>query len=203
MLSRFSAKTGRREYSCSSTRCRNSSMVASDRIATMSGRGVMTSRTSVSPKSTTERSNLVSAAAAGSLPPPATGGEAGSSPVGGPPLHRAEQADDGCRDRAEHVRHGGEHGQQQFENPLGLAAHDERRHELPDAHRQHHADAEQHPGADPVAVHLLGEERDGEHQQHAAHRAAPAQRTARGRRGRRRARHRRSRARLPAVPAGA
>ena len=39
---------------------RSSSIVASDRIATMSGRGVMTSRTSVSPKSTTDRSRRLS-----------------------------------------------------------------------------------------------------------------------------------------------
>ena len=49
--------TGMREYSCSRNSARSSSSVASARIATMSGRGVMTSRTSVSPKSTIDCSS--------------------------------------------------------------------------------------------------------------------------------------------------
>ena len=44
--------TGNREYSCSRNSARRSPIVASSRMATMSGRGVITSRTSVSPKST-------------------------------------------------------------------------------------------------------------------------------------------------------
>ena len=52
MLSRLSLNTGNLEYSCSRNSARSSPMVASSRIATMSGLGVMTSRTSVSPKST-------------------------------------------------------------------------------------------------------------------------------------------------------
>ena len=52
MLSRLSLKTGNREYSCSRKSARSSPIVASSDTATMSGRGVITSRTSVSPKST-------------------------------------------------------------------------------------------------------------------------------------------------------
>ena len=57
MLSRFSEYTGIREYSCSRKSARNASSVASARMATMSGRGVMTSRTSVAPKSTIDCSS--------------------------------------------------------------------------------------------------------------------------------------------------
>ena len=45
-------RPGTREYSCSRNSARRSPTVASSRMATMSGRGVITSRTSVSPKST-------------------------------------------------------------------------------------------------------------------------------------------------------
>ena len=57
MLSRFSLKTGMREYSCSRKSARSSPSVASAGMATMSGRGVITSRTSVSPKSTIDCSS--------------------------------------------------------------------------------------------------------------------------------------------------
>ena len=53
MSSSVSPETGMREYSCSRKSARKSSSVASLRIATMSGRGVMTSRTMVSRNSTT------------------------------------------------------------------------------------------------------------------------------------------------------
>ncbi len=52
MLSRLSRNTGNREYSCSRNSARKSPIVAASGMATMSGRGVITSRTSVSPKST-------------------------------------------------------------------------------------------------------------------------------------------------------
>ncbi len=54
ILSRFSLNTGIREYSRSANSARNSPMVASCAMATISGRGVMTSRTRVPPKSTTD-----------------------------------------------------------------------------------------------------------------------------------------------------
>ncbi len=52
MLSRLSLYTGNREYSCSRNSARRSPTVDVSRVATMSGRGVITSRTIVSPKST-------------------------------------------------------------------------------------------------------------------------------------------------------
>ena len=67
MLSRSFSNTGMREYSSSAKRARNWSTVASWAMATMSGRGVITSRTSVPPKSTTDcrsRRSSVSAASA-------------------------------------------------------------------------------------------------------------------------------------------
>ena len=89
MSSRLSSYTGMREYSSSAKSARNSATVASCAMATISGRGVMTSRTSVPPKSTTDcsslRSSVSSATASGSAVAP--GGPAESAAA--PPLDRA------------------------------------------------------------------------------------------------------------------
>ena len=73
--------TGMREYSCSRNSARSSSIVASARIATMSGRGVMTSRTSVSPKSTIDCSSRRSSPSISPAPRPASRYGCAASPA--------------------------------------------------------------------------------------------------------------------------
>ena len=76
-----------REYSCSRNSARSSSSVASARIATMSGRGVITSRTSVSPKSTIDCSSRRSSPSIRPGPRPLPSASRGSRRIGGSRRH--------------------------------------------------------------------------------------------------------------------
>ena len=99
-------------------------------IATMSGRGVMTSRTSVSPKSTTDRSSRFSSP--DSRGRRLVGGRALAvrrRTVAAAPSRDIARgpADDERGERAQDVGDRRERRQQQLEQPLGRPAHDERR----------------------------------------------------------------------------
>ena len=101
----------------------------------MSGRGVMTSRTSVSPKSTTDRSRRFSSARAvgASVVPTAAAGAAASAPslagTLGWPIHPMMSAVKGATTFAMAVNV----GRKKFEYAFGRPSHEERRQQLSEA----------------------------------------------------------------------
>ena len=139
MLSRLPEYTGKREYSCSRNSARRSPMLASSRMATMSGRGVITSRTSESPKSTMFCSSRRSSPAinpscsavsmnalAASFASSAVSSAAGCSDARRLfATDRAIQRVNGDNSFAIGI----EGRQQQFQHPFGIAADDEQRKE--------------------------------------------------------------------------
>ncbi len=141
--------------------CRTSASVASSGTATTSGRGVMTSRTSVSPKSTIDWMSRRSSRSMRPSCSPASRYACAASPVSSWPsacllgLHgagvarraqRRDQADQGQRDRPDGPLEQLERGQQPNQDLLGVAPHDQQRqqvleHDEEPGHRQ-----QQHAG---------------------------------------------------------
>ncbi len=156
MLSRLSVKTGSREYSCSCTSLRRSSIVAVARI----GDDVRARRHDFADERLAEihdrsqqaalvaapaRAGVSSAraAAAGICPDPARA--RGSAPP--------SQRDDERRDRPEHVRHGGEERQEQLQHALGRSgpADDDRGQHLADADGDRRRRSERASGSRPTS----------------------------------------------------